>query len=62
MRLHLLTPPALVTVREPGGPRSALLLATRGERCYVQVHRGLGANHLVWMASGQVSGAPRRLR
>ena len=57
MRLQLLTPPALVTVREPGGPRSALLLATRGGRSYVQVSRGVGANHLVWVGSGQVSGA-----
>ena len=56
MRLHLLTPPALVTVREPGGPRRALLLATRGERSYVQVSRGVGANHLVWVGSGAVSG------
>jgi hypothetical protein len=62
VRLHLLTPPALVTVREPGGTRPALLLATRGERCYLQVSRGLGANHLVWVGSGQVVGGPRRLR
>jgi hypothetical protein len=61
VRLQMLTPPALVTVREPGGPRSALLLATRGERCYVQVSRGVGANHLVWVGSAQVSGGPRRL-
>ena len=54
MRLHLLTPPALVTLHEPGGPRRALLLATRGERSYLQVCRGVGANHLVWVGSRQV--------
>jgi hypothetical protein len=53
----MLTPPALVTVREPSGPRSALLLATRGERSYVQVSRGVGANHLVWVGSAQVDSA-----
>jgi hypothetical protein len=58
VRLHLLTPPALVTVRERGEDRRALLLATRGERSYVQVSRGVGANHLLWVGSGQVSGPP----
>jgi hypothetical protein len=62
VRLHLLTPPALVTVRERGQERSALLLATRGERSYVQVSRGVGANHLLWVGSGSVSGHPRGLR
>ena len=62
MRLHLLTPPALVTVRERGRDLSALLLATRGERSYVQVSRGVGANHLLWVGSGSVSGHPRGLR
>jgi hypothetical protein len=56
VRLHLLVPPALVTVREPGGVRRALLLATRGERSYVQVSRGAGANHLLWVSSRQVTG------
>ena len=58
MRLHLLTPPALVTVRERGEDRRALLLATRGERSYVQVCRGVGANHLMWVGSGQVNRSP----
>ena len=48
MRLELLTPPALVSVH--GTP--ALLLARRGDRCYVQLSRGAGANHLCWVAAG----------
>ena len=46
MRLELLTPPELVSVH--GAP--ALLLARRGDRCYVQLSRGSGANHLCWVA------------
>lgn len=47
MRLELLTPPALVSVH--GSP--ALLLARRGTRCYVQLSRGAGANHLCWVTA-----------
>lgn len=52
MRLELLTPPALVTVH--GTP--ALLLARRGDRCYVQLSRGAGANHLCWVAAQALEG------
>lgn len=50
MRLELLTPPTLVAVdRAP-----ALLLARRGDRCYVQASRGAGLNHLRWVPASLV--------
>jgi hypothetical protein len=50
VRLELLTPPALVGVREPGGQvLLALLIARRGDRRYVQISRGRGCNSLVWV-------------
>jgi len=55
VRLELLCPPALVSVDEgEGGACPALLLARRGDRCYVQVSRGPGLNHLRWVAAEQV--------
>lgn len=58
----MLTPPALVTVREPGGVlRPALLLGRRGDRAYLQVSRGPGDNVLRWRPSsavGPAGGAP----
>ena len=55
MRLELVVPPRLVTV----GGSPALLLATRGDRSYVQVSRGPGLNHLRWVdAAAADSAAP----
>ena len=54
MRLELLSPPALVSVH--GMP--ALLLARRGTRCYVQLARGAGANHLCWVADEALGSTP----
>ena len=51
MRLELVHPPRLVSV----GRRPALLLATRGERCYVQVSAGAGLNSLRWVAASAVA-------
>ena len=45
MRLEPVVPPRLVTV----GGAPALLLATRGDRSYVQVSHGPGFNHLRWV-------------
>ena len=54
MRLELVVPPRLVTVA--GSP--ALLLATRGDRSYVQVSRGPGLNHLRWVDAAVPDAAP----
>lgn len=54
MRLELMTPPTLVTVS--GMP--ALLLARRGRRCYVQVSRGPGLNHLRWVPDDALQEGP----
>lgn len=55
MRLELLTPPALVGVREPSGVvLPGLLLARRGDRRYVQLSRGPGCNALVWIEADAV--------
>ena len=59
MRLHLLVPPALVTVEDGGVRLPALHLATRGDRCYVQVSRAAGCNHLRWVSSARVGPAER---
>ena len=62
MRLQLQLPPLLVTVHG----RPALLLARRGDRCFVQVSSGPGANHLRWVPADEVgpsaAGDQQRLR
>lgn len=50
MRLELVTPPRLVSV----DGRRALLMATRGERHYVQVSAGAGLNTLRWVPTAAV--------
>ena len=56
MPLELLTPPALVRVRDVDGAlRPALLIGRRADRSYVQVSRGAGDNVLRWLPSEQVS-------
>lgn len=58
MRLEMLTPPALVGVRDPAGQvLPGLLIARRGERGFVQVSRGPGCNSLVWVAVDAVLAA-----
>ena len=55
MRLELLTPPALVEVRDlDGALRLALLLGRRDGRCYLQVSRSAGDNVLRWLPSAEV--------
>ena len=55
MPLELLTPPALVQVRDDDGVlRPALLLGRRDDRSYLQVSRGPGDNVLRWLPSAQV--------
>ena len=54
MRLELVFPPRLVSVRDGGTRRPALLLATRDARHYVQVSRGAGLNSLRWVPSAAV--------
>ena len=49
--LHLHRPPLLVAVDRSGVVLPALLLASRGNRRFVQLSRGPGANHLVWVAA-----------
>lgn len=49
--LHLHRPPLLVAVDRSGTLLPALLLASRGDRRYVQLNRGPGANHLIWVAA-----------
>lgn len=50
MPLLLLTPPALVEVRDADGTvRPALLLGRRDDRDYVQVHHADGDNRLRWV-------------
>ena len=57
-RLHLVTPPSLVHVRDvDGAPRPALLVARRDDRCYLQVSRGAGDNVLRWLPSADVGPA-----
>ena len=56
MPLVLLSPPALVSVRDTdGGVLPALLLGVRDDRRFVQVSRGAGANHLCWVGAEQLS-------
>lgn len=50
MRLELIRPPRLVSVDR----RPALLLATRGDRHYVQVSAGPGLNTLRWVPDAAV--------
>jgi hypothetical protein len=58
MPLELLTPPALVQVRDVDGElRPALLLGRRDGRSYVQVSRGAGDNVLRWLPSTSVGPA-----
>ncbi len=58
MPLELLTPPALVQVRDVDGElRPALLIGRRGDRSYLQVSRGAGDNVLRWLPSAQVGAA-----
>ena len=62
-RLLLLTPPALVQVRDlDGALRRALLVAQRDDRCFLQVRRGPGDNVLRWLPATDVRAvaAPRR--
>ena len=55
MHLELLSPPALIGIAtDDGAVRPALLLAARGERRYVQVSHGPGANCLRWVDAAQV--------
>ena len=49
--LHLHRPPLLVAVASAGEVLPALLIASRGSRRYVQLSRGVGSNHLVWVAA-----------
>lgn len=60
MPLELHRPPLLVAVAREGQLLPALLLASRGERRYVQLTRGVGSNHLVWVSADQLrpGGAP----
>lgn len=57
MHLELHTPPALVAVVDDGQTRQALLMASRGGRCYVQVSRGPGLNCLRWVTASAVTTA-----
>ena len=51
----LLSPPALVQVRDlDGAVRRALLLARRADRCFLQVSRGPGDNVLRWLPATHV--------
>ena len=61
MHLQLLTPPVLVGVTDGGIVHPALLLATRGDRRYVQLSRGAGLNHLRWVAESAVGPAPEQV-
>ena len=57
--LALLDPPALVQVRDlDGRPCPALLIARRGGRSYLQVHRAPGDNVLRWLPSADVTPRP----
>lgn len=51
MPLELHRPPLLVAVARAGDVLPALLLASRGSRRYVQLSRGPGANHLLWVTA-----------
>ena len=51
MPLELHRPPLLVAVARAGTVLPALLIARRGDRRYVQLSRGHGSNHLVWVAA-----------
>ncbi|MCW2614043.1 MAG: hypothetical protein JWN08_1037 [Frankiales bacterium] len=58
MPLQLLTPPALVDVRDPDGSvRPALLLGRRDDRRFVQVSHAAGDNRLRWVAAADVRAA-----
>ena len=58
-RLLLLTPPALVQVRDlDGALRRALLVAQRDDRCFLQVRRGPGDNVLRWLPAADVRAVP----
>ena len=62
-RLLLLTPPALVQVRDlDGALRRALLVAQRDDRCFLQVRRGPGDNVLRWLPAADVRALPPRER
>jgi hypothetical protein len=62
-RLLLLSPPALVQVRDlDGARRRALLVARRGDRCFLQVHRGPGDNVLRWLPAADVRAVGPRQR
>lgn len=61
MRLQLLSPPVLVGVADGGVVHPALLLATRGDRRYVQLSRGAGQNHLRWVAASAVGPVPEQV-
>lgn len=55
MPLQLLSPPALVRVRDRDGALCpGLLLGRRDDRSYVQVSRGAGDNRLRWLPSSDV--------
>lgn len=56
MRLELVRPPRLVTVDS----RPALLMATRGDRHYVQVSAGAGLNTLRWVPAAAL-GPPEQV-
>ena len=49
--LVLLETPALVRL---GGGQAGLLMARRGDRCFVQVRRGAGDNVLRWLPAEHV--------
>jgi hypothetical protein len=53
--LELHHPPLLVAVTRAGAVLPALLLASRGSRRYVQLSRGPGANHLLWVDAYDLS-------
>lgn len=55
MPLELLSPPALVQVRDrDGAVRPALLIGRRDDRAYLQVSRGAGDNVLRWLPAADV--------
>ena len=54
----MISPPALVSVRDlDGALRPALLLARRDDRSYVQVSRGAGDSVLRWLPSSRLAPA-----
>ena len=55
--------PTLVDVRgQDGTLRPAVLLARRGERCFVQVSHAAGDNRLRWVGAGDVAEATGPVR